>query len=278
MTYNLGGRTVAITGSTGGLGDAIAAELRDRKAKLALLDLDANAVADQAEELGGSRVARGWEVDVRNLQSLETAMQEAAEHFGRLDVVIAAAGIGGDLGPMLECDPDVWEQTIDINLNGVWRTFKAAYPHIKQQNGHMVAISSMAAFVHTPFHGPYPASKAGVWALCDSLRLETRHHGVTVGSVHPSFFKSPMTADDTDQPAVNRAFNDFNGAFEFIPREIVVEDIISGIEDRTAHVVSPRKIKLAALVPGLFQKYIERFELNQNSIKEADRMFRGEEK
>ena len=61
----------------------------------------------------------------------------------------------------------------------------------------------MAAFVHSPLNGPYVASKAGVWALCDATWLELRHHGVSVGSAHPTFFKTPMMDDVPDDPAGN---------------------------------------------------------------------------
>src|SRR4029450_7873888 len=87
--YHLGGRTVAITGSTGGLGSAVATALRDRGANVVLLDRDPVALAAQSEVLGGPSVALPITVDVQDLASLETAMLEATDHFGRLDVVIA---------------------------------------------------------------------------------------------------------------------------------------------------------------------------------------------
>ena len=90
---DLVGRTVLITGSTGGLGAALATELRHRGANLALLDLDAARAAQQAADLGGDTVARGWAVDVRDLDSVRSAVDAAAAHFGRLDVVVANAGV-----------------------------------------------------------------------------------------------------------------------------------------------------------------------------------------
>jgi NAD(P)-dependent dehydrogenase (short-subunit alcohol dehydrogenase family) len=92
-SYRLAGRTVAITGSTGGLGTALAQALRDRGANLALLDLNTDAVEQQAQRLGGPSVARAWTANVRAIDTLHTAMDAAADHFGRLDVAIANAGI-----------------------------------------------------------------------------------------------------------------------------------------------------------------------------------------
>jgi len=269
MKYDVGGRTVAITGASGGLGRALAEALRARKANLVLLDLDGDAVAEQAERLGGARVARGWQVDVCDLDSLKVATREAAEHFGRLDVVIAGAGVGNVVGPLATTEPAAWERTIDINLNGVWRTFKAAAPFVQQQRGHLLAIASMASFVHSPLHGSYTASKAGVWALCDSLRLEFRALGVTVGSVHPTFFKTPMVEEALADPAALRLWNDFEGLFKLVPLETVVNDIVRGIERRSAHVVSPRRMRPAALAPGLLRHIVDRLGFPEPTVSDA---------
>ncbi|WP_243747925.1 SDR family NAD(P)-dependent oxidoreductase [Mycolicibacterium sp. CBMA 226] len=151
--YDLAGRTVAITGSTGGLGTALAAAVRSRGANLALLDLDGD-------------------------------LTRAAEHFGHLDVAVADAEID-TIAPTATLDPAAFERVIDINLTGVWRAFRAALPHLLAHRGYLLAISSMAAFAHSPLQSPYAASKAGVWAMCDSIRLKVRHLGIGVGSAHP---------------------------------------------------------------------------------------------
>lgn len=72
-----------------------------------------------------------------------------------------------------------------LDLLGVWRTLRAL-PHVQRHDGNLLAISSMAAFVYSPLRASYTASKAGVWALCDRIRLELRHLGVGVGSAHPT--------------------------------------------------------------------------------------------
>jgi NAD(P)-dependent dehydrogenase (short-subunit alcohol dehydrogenase family) len=266
---DLAGRTVAITGSTGGLGSALAAALRVRKANLVLLDLNHDAVTAQAERLGGARVAIGIPADVRDMQGLEDAMRRAVEHFGRLDIVIAGAGIAEGLTTLALIDPRDWEQTIDINLNGVWRTFTAALPYVHAQRGHLLAISSMAAFVHNPLSGPYPASKAGVWAMCDTFRLELRHQGVTVGSVHPTFFQTPMVDAVLANPAALRVMSNFTGFWRLASIETVVDDTIRGIERRSAHIITPRSLRPVALAPGLLGPLIARFGFRGNAIADA---------
>jgi NAD(P)-dependent dehydrogenase (short-subunit alcohol dehydrogenase family) len=267
--YRLDGRTVAITGSTGGLGAALAEEARRRGANLALLDLDGAAAAAQAAGLGETRMTRGWGADVRDLDSLQSALNAAAAHFGRLDVVIAGAGID-TMAPMATIDPAAFERVIDVNLNGVWRTFRAALPHVQRQRGYLLAISSLAAFAHSPLQASYTASKAGVWAMCDSIRLELRHLGVAVGSAHPTFFRTPLMDDVVADPA-GRMLWDGNekGVFKMAPIETVVEDIFDGIDRRARRIVTPRSLRPVAAMPGLMGRAIELIGYRGDTIPRA---------
>lgn len=267
--YNLAGRTVLITGSTGGLGTALARALRQRGANLALLDLDADRVAAQAADLGPASVAQGWIADVRDLDSLGSAVDAAADHFGRLDVVVAGAGVGS-IAPLDSLGPDVWEKVIDINLSGVWRTFRAAIPHIRHHKGYMLAVSSMAAFVHSPLNGAYVASKAGVWALCDATRLEVRHEGIGVGSAHPTFFDTPMMDYTREDPAADALWDgNRGGLWKMIPLDDVVAGIVDGIERRSDLIVIPRGNGLVARAPGIFRPLIERLGFRGTTIPDA---------
>jgi NAD(P)-dependent dehydrogenase (short-subunit alcohol dehydrogenase family) len=267
--YDLTGRTVVLTGSTGGLGAALAQALRARGANLALLDLNLEASAAQARALGGATAARGWRADVRDLASLQTAMAQAAAHFGRIDVVIANAGID-TMAPMATLDPAAFERVIDVNLTGVWRTFRAALPYVEQQQGYLLAVSSMAAFVHSPLQASYTASKAGVWALCDSIRLELRHLGVGVGSAHPTFVKTPLMDDVVADPAGQMlwAGND-KGLWKMVPLSTVVTGIVTGIERRAELIVVPKTLTLTAKAPGLFRPIIERLGFRGSTIARA---------
>jgi len=266
--YDLTGRTVAITGSTGGFGSALAHALRDRGAKLALLDLNPAAVAAQASALGRADVARGWHADVRDLDSLETATNAAAEHFGGLDIVIANAGIDV-MAPLATLEPAAYERVIDINLNGVWRTFRAALPHVQQRQGYLLATCSMAAFVHSPLQTPYTASKAGVWALCNSLRLEVKHLGVGVGSLHPTFFSTPLMVQVLAEPAGQLLWNNQTGLWKMIPLEDVVDGAVRMIEKRSDILVLPRVNTLIGRAPGLFRPLLERIGFRSERIQGA---------
>ncbi|RSS41857.1 SDR family NAD(P)-dependent oxidoreductase [Streptomyces sp. WAC08241] len=267
--YNLAGRTVLLTGSTGGLGTALARSLRERGANLALLDLDGDLARQQAADLGPQTAARGWAADVRDLDSLRSAADDAAAHFGRLDVAIAGAGIAS-MAPLETLDPELWERVIDINLSGAWRTFRATLPHVKQTKGYLLAISSMAAFVHSPLNGPYVASKAGLWALCDATRLELRHEKVAVGSAHPTFFKTPMMDDIHTDDAGNTLWGgNRSGLWKMIPLDEVVDAITTGIERRSPMIVAPRSFALAARVPGLIRPLVDRIGFRGTTIPDA---------
>jgi NAD(P)-dependent dehydrogenase (short-subunit alcohol dehydrogenase family) len=267
--FDLTDRVVAITGSTGGLGSALAAALLAKGARLALFDLDLAKVEAQAETLGGLTVARGWTANVRSMESLEAVMAESAAHFGHIDVVIANAGID-TVAPMATLNPEVFERVVDINLNGVWRTFRAGLPYVQKRQGYLMAISSMAAFVHSPLQASYTASKAGVWALCDSVRLELQHLGVDVGSVHPTFFPTPMMDDVVADPAGRALWggND-KGLWKMVSREAVVRDIVAGIERRADMVVVPKRNTMIANAPGLFRHFIERAGFRSKDIQQA---------
>jgi NAD(P)-dependent dehydrogenase (short-subunit alcohol dehydrogenase family) len=270
--YDLKGRVVAITGSTGGLGSAVAKALIAKGARLALFDLDGAATAAQARALGDDRQAHGWAVDVSSLASLKAAMDETARHFGGIDVTIANAGITA-VESILTADTGRFERVIDVNLNGVWRTFRAALPHVQSRQGYLMAISSMAAFVHSPMQASYAASKAGVWAMCDSIRLELRHLRVGVGSVHPTFFPTPMMDVIHTDPVANRIWRgNKSGIWKMVSLESVVDAIVRGIEAREDMIAVPKQNGLVARMPGLLRKIIERIGFTDDEIAQMIRL------
>ncbi|ABK13575.1 SDR family NAD(P)-dependent oxidoreductase [Burkholderia cepacia] len=268
-TYKLANKVVAITGSTGGLGSALAEALHARGARLALFDLEADTLTAQTRSFGHPSDVLGWTADVRDFESLEAAMAKAAYHLGQIDVVIANAGID-TMAPMATIDPAAFDRVIDINLKGVWRTFRAGLPFVQQQRGYMLAISSMAAFVHSPLQASYTASKAGVWAMCDSIRLELRHLGIGVGSAHPTFFPTPLMDDVVADPAGRALWggND-RGFWKMIPREQVVRDIVAGIERRADMIVVPKINTIVAKAPGFFRRFVERAGFRGGDIERA---------
>lgn len=269
MAYELAGRVVVLTGSTGGLGRALATALHARGARLALLDLDHEAVAAQVRSLGDGADIWGGTVDVRSWATVKQVIDAAASHFGGIDVVIANAGIA-IASPMEKLAPEAFDRVIDINLNGVWRTFKAGLPHVGQRQGYLLAISSMAAFVHSPLQAHYTASKAGVWAMCDSVRLEVRRLGVGVGTVHPTFFATAMMDEVLSDPAGVKIWGgNRGGLWKMVPLEQVVAGVIDGIRHRRDLVVVPRQNSIPARAPGFFRRFIEWVGFRDTEIAQA---------
>lgn len=213
--YKLKDKVVVITGSTGGLGLAIAQALQAKGAKLALLDLDLNKVESQAKQLGGQSIAAGWVADVRSLESLEMAMANAAQHFGK------------------------------------------------------IAVSSMAAFVHSPLNTHYTSSKAGVWALCDSLRLELKYSNIDVGSLHPTFFKTPMMDSIQNDPAGKAVWKGNSGIWKYITIDEVVSGVVESIERRKDMTVVPKINTPIAKAPALFRNVIEFLGFNRKQLKQT---------
>ncbi|MGB0211635.1 SDR family NAD(P)-dependent oxidoreductase [Algiphilus sp.] len=264
----LANAVVAITGASGELGRGLAWALSARGARLALMDLDEDTVTEQAQALGDPAHARGWSVDVRSMSALQNAMDAAAAHFGRIDVVIANAGVA-TLEPLAAQTPKSFERVIDINVNGVFRTFKAAHPHIAASRGHLLAIASMASFFHSPMQGAYAASKAAVWALCDSIRVELRHTGVTVGSVHPTFFKTPLADRLTENAAGRTLYNGNRGLFRKTTLGAVVGATIPAIERRAETAVIPRHHWVIAAWPMLMRRLTDRILFRDSAVAKA---------
>ena len=127
----------------------------------------------------------------------------------------------------------------------------------------------MIAYIHPPLLASYAASKAGVAAMTDVVRLEMRAIGVTVGSVHPVIFRTPMIGDALSSPAAAELVKDFTGAFKTVELDTVVDEIIRGIERRAKRTVVPRQHGAAARVPGLAQAAIERLLFGPRSVARA---------
>lgn len=279
----LKGRVIVLTGASGGLGADLARALVEHGARVALLARRTEVIAQLSEELslaagvkstdapnGGSTGMRALALraDVQDLTSLEKAMTRVAATFGRIDAVVAGAGTDA-AGTVAQVAPSDFERDVDINLTGVWRTFRAALPHVMRTRGYLLAVSSLAAFIHSPRQASYTASKAGVWALCDSLRLELAGSGVGVGSIHPTFFDTPMLRSLQADPATSAQWSGNSGIFAPVPRHIVVEAAVSAIERRRRTVVVPHRYQAAALAPGLLQRVLERTVLRPSGQRGA---------
>jgi SDR family mycofactocin-dependent oxidoreductase len=166
---------------------------------------------DQVRTAGGDIVAQV--ADVRDAPAVEQVLRDGVARFGRLDGVVANAAVCS-YNRLWEITPEQWQETIDINLTGVWHTLRAAVPHLlaSDEGGSVVVISSGAGLKALPLLGHYGATKAGVTNLAQTLAHELAPHSIRVNTIHPTAVRTPMGADASlrsviaDHPDLASAF------------------------------------------------------------------------
>ncbi len=203
----LEGRVAFITGAARGQGRAHAVRLASEGADVIAIDIcgpisdtityppattEELAETVRAVESTGRKVL-AREVDIRDLAALEQVVADGVEQFGRLDIVVANAGVLS-WGRMWEMSEEQWDTVIDVNLNGTWRTIRAAVPAMIEagNGGSIIIVSSSAGLKATPGNGHYSASKHGLVALTNALALEVGEYGIRVNSIHPYSIDTPM--------------------------------------------------------------------------------------
>ena len=149
----------------------------------------------RAAEETGRRVVVA-EVDVTKAADVEALVARAVRELGGLHIVVANAGIARKV-QLADLNDDAWNKVLDVNLNGVWRCFRAALPHMQRAGyGRLIATSSVAGTVSAwPLHSHYTASKAGLVGLVQSLAVEFGANGITANAVAPGVIRTPQALD-----------------------------------------------------------------------------------
>lgn len=183
-------RTAVITGGTGGLGLAVAKRFIAEGGQVALWDLNAEALAKVAGEIGAKHVVA---LDVADPAAVARAADDSAAALGRIDVLVNSAGITGATVPVHEFPIDSWQRVIDINLNGLFYCCRSVVPHMLANGyGRIVNVSSVAGKEGNPNASAYSASKAGVIGLTKSLGKELAGKGIIANALTPATFESPI--------------------------------------------------------------------------------------
>ena len=206
----LAGRVAYVTGAARGQGRSHCVRLARAGADVVAIDACGPVAehngyppaepADLAETVnlveGEGRKIRAEQVDIRDLVGQQRVVSDAIEQFGRLDIVVANAGVL-NWGRLWEISPQQFKDVVDINLTGLWNTIKAAVPAMIDagNGGSIIAISSAAGVKAVPGCGHYCASKFGVVGLTNSLAVELGEFGIRVNSVHPYGTDTPMGND-----------------------------------------------------------------------------------
>lgn len=254
--YDVAGKVVLITGGGAGIGRALARLLHTRGATVALLDRDSAALAAAESEFGGKQVLTSA-TDVRDREAMDRAIQEIAERAGGIDVVVAGAGVAPQTGTIRQLAPEQFDRVIDINITGVFNTVRPALDHVIARGGHVVVISSAAAFTPGPGGSSYMISKAGVEQLGRALRLELAPHGATAGVVYFGIVDTQMTTSTFDDGGVAGELQ------RYLPRPFrqrlgvdkAAMVLAEAITHRAGRSIAPAAWKPLALLNGVISRF-----------------------
>jgi (+)-trans-carveol dehydrogenase len=211
MTGRVEGKVAFITGAARGQGRSHAVRLASEGADIIAVDIckrienmvypastpeDLAETVERVEKLGRRIIAS--EVDVRDYDALESAVDAGVHELGRLDIAVANAGIGNAGNKLHKIPEHIWRDMIDVNLSGVWKSVKAAVPHILAggRGGSIILTSSVGGMKAHPHTGHYIAAKHGVVGLMRTFAVELGQHSIRVNSVHPTQVNTPMALND----------------------------------------------------------------------------------
>jgi SDR family mycofactocin-dependent oxidoreductase len=211
MAGRVEGKVAFITGAARGQGRSHAVRLAEEGADIIAVDIcrgfeDSTAPAATPEDLAETadmvknldrRIVTA-EVDVRDFDALKAAVDSGVEQLGRLDIVVANAGIGTTGVKLHKMREDIFDETIDVNLGGVWKTVKAAVPHLQAagRGGSIVITSSVGGSKAYPQVGHYIAAKHGVVGLMRTFAVELGHQSIRVNTVHPTHVCTPLLMNE----------------------------------------------------------------------------------
>jgi SDR family mycofactocin-dependent oxidoreductase len=208
MAGRVDGKVAFITGAARGQGRSHAVRLAQEGADIIAIDIcqpisrsseippstpdDLTETADLVKAQNRRIVTA--EVDVRDYDALKAAVDSGVEQLGRLDIIVANAGIGNGGATLDKTSADDWKDMIDVNLSGVWHTVKAGVPHLLSggRGGSIVLTSSVGGLKAYPHTGHYIAAKHGVVGLMRTFAVELGQHSIRVNSVHPTNVNTPM--------------------------------------------------------------------------------------
>jgi (+)-trans-carveol dehydrogenase len=212
MTGRVEGKVAFVTGAARGQGRSHAVRLAAEGADIIAIDIcrgfeDSPAPAATPEDLAETadmvknldrRIVTA-EVDVCDFEALKEAVDGGVEQLGRLDIIVANAGIGTTGTKLHKMGDDIWQEMIDVNLSGVWKSVKAGVPHILAggRGGSIILTSSVAGLKTYPHTGHYVAAKHGVVGLMRTFAVELGQHSIRVNSVHPTHVNTPLLMNET---------------------------------------------------------------------------------
>ena len=205
MAQSLEGKVVLITGASSGIGAATARALAALGCKLALAARRKDRLEALAADLATETLS--LEADVTRVEDVTRMVERTVQHFGRIDVLFANAGVYIP-GEVAEGDPDAWAQLLDVNIDGVLRSVHAVLPHMTAQKaGDILVTSSISGFVDIHWEPVYSASKHAVQGFVHTLRRQVAPHNIRVGAVAPGMVANELWGFE-DQSEIDAKVNE----------------------------------------------------------------------
>ncbi|AYF74716.1 SDR family NAD(P)-dependent oxidoreductase [Nocardia yunnanensis] len=246
------GKRILITGAARGIGAALARQLHAHGAHVALLGIEESLLAQVAADCGDAP----WRYcDVGDPAQVQRVVNSLTAELGGLDAVVCNAGIARQLA-LLGGDPSVLEETLAVNVLGVYYTLRAVGPHLAHDNGYVLIISSLAAAIHLPLAGAYSASKAAVEALGDTLRIELRHTGAKVGMAYFAELDTEMTSRGFGTEAA-RSILGRSTVSGLAPLGPAIDACERALARRSRRIVSPYWVSLVLWCRPLAQRLVD---------------------
>lgn len=236
-------RVCLVTGGAQGIGQATAEALARRGGRVVVADVQ----LEKAQRVAAALAVPGMAVhlDVTDDASIRDAVAHVAEHLGDIAILVNNAGIGE--GHLIEhLDPEIWQRTLDVNLTGPFRMVQATLPQLKRTGGHVVTVASLAARIWAPLLGHYNATKAGVAALSETLRIELKPYDIGVTTVYFGTIDTPLLSTGMADPQVAGVRDVLDrlqrlGLSPLVSAQDAAEAIVRGVERDSAAVVKPRR-------------------------------------
>ncbi|MNO64179.1 3-oxoacyl-[acyl-carrier-protein] reductase FabG [compost metagenome] len=227
-------KVALVTGAAGGLGKAITLRLANEGARVVATDLDSEKLAEAfAATAGGPLQIHCFKLDVTDRQAFAALVADVAEQFGRLDLAVNNAGMGGEMTPLASYSQQSWEQVQRLNVDSVFYGMQAQITQmLRQGGGSIVNIASIMGAVAMPGIAPYVASKHAVVGLTKGAALDYGSQGIRVNAVGPSFVRTGFTAaalPDDDSWAHLASRHALGGTAT--PEDIAASVVFLGSED-----------------------------------------------